>query len=936
MPGAVNGKPHTNQMASRPSMQPRPSSSINNPIKDTPSEVISISDDEDDQVTVLSAPKSKTHVKRSSSTYDVSSWNVRPKSKHHHGQNSVKDSSSRPILSSSTIRSSVVAQSHGRKNLNTNTSNRQELFSSSQSVGQHHAALSKGKQPILHVREPPKEQPQHARTSNTSPSKGSTNASKTTRPTDVSSTAKSGEFQNTKPARTIKPSNEQSDVVNKLQNCFSHRPSSGSGSSSTRKDQISGPVASTHSKPAADTSNRRHESESSWATSQIKQSMAALQAQRDINRAERERLQSRGNTSASGSALSKGLTTTPNTNTHSAIESSTPHTASGMLSATAKVKDNTLGMRVSNQQDNSSSRDAIEAIFSGISNRLDTSDAPHARKKIKHTNSLQSKKPEDRFLELSDSNFTDPPIPSTSFLPPRQNISNTTSSEPALQPKKGSSTGLVTNNSTSTHDSPCAIHPVAFLPLPRVLPRTRPVSPDWSQIPSHRRPLQGRERPGEFSDELQKTWILNNNPDLSTPLGQLIFTEEINANQMWENPEIPRIDVVVPDEVKAQMLENLKAERQGDKTSGLDQSLAPPLEFIYTDRLVYRNNERPIPPSWHCNCHGDCLNNPNCECRAYQTQMVKQAAAAVDLASDAGVQSFEGFAYVSTRKNRHTHSKKPDNGDTEARCIADIFIQNRFPVFECNSRCGCDSDCINRTVGRGRREKLSIQKTLSRGWGVFADHTIPVGRLVTHYSGEVITDAMSAERGQLKYEKIGRTYIFDLDPWWIKTISTHNLSDDGLFVISSESNKTSETQSVSTSANSVGHQNANRSLATSSSTAKKKHSKSKRQDDEVECIYSVDAFLYGNVARFMNHSCSANTVIVPVYIDDVDPTRPIFAMFASKHLKADMEITTSYSDPNENEVKELDKQIQSTKESQLTRYVECKCGAPNCKRVMFA
>lgn len=84
----------------------------------------------------------------------------------------------------------------------------------------------------------------------------------------------------------------------------------------------------------------------------------------------------------------------------------------------------------------------------------------------------------------------------------------------------------------------------------------QPQSPDWSRIPRHKRPLQGRERPEEFSDELQKAWILNNDPDLSTPLGHLIVSDEINANQMWENPEIPRIDVVVPDDVKEQMLED--------------------------------------------------------------------------------------------------------------------------------------------------------------------------------------------------------------------------------------------------------------------------------------------------------------------------------------------------------------------------------------------
>jgi hypothetical protein len=68
--------------------------------------------------------------------------------------------------------------------------------------------------------------------------------------------------------------------------------------------------------------------------------------------------------------------------------------------------------------------------------------------------------------------------------------------------------------------------------------------------------LQGRERPDEFKTELQREWILTGNPDLSTQLGHLIFSKEINSNQMWKNPEIPHIEVAVPDPVKVQMIQD--------------------------------------------------------------------------------------------------------------------------------------------------------------------------------------------------------------------------------------------------------------------------------------------------------------------------------------------------------------------------------------------
>ncbi|EFP89443.2 uncharacterized protein PGTG_15285 [Puccinia graminis f. sp. tritici CRL 75-36-700-3] len=66
--------------------------------------------------------------------------------------------------------------------------------------------------------------------------------------------------------------------------------------------------------------------------------------------------------------------------------------------------------------------------------------------------------------------------------------------------------------------------------------------------------------------------------------------------------------------------------------------------------------------------------------------MVRQAAKPLDVSLDPRVQEFEGFAYVSKRKPRHSHSKKPKNGDLEARSMAKLFLEYSFPVFECNSK----------------------------------------------------------------------------------------------------------------------------------------------------------------------------------------------------------------------------------------------------------
>lgn len=349
-----------------------------------------------------------------------------------------------------------------------------------------------------------------------------------------------------------------------------------------------------------------------------------------------------------------------------------------------------------------------------------------------------------------------------------------------------------------------------------------------------------------------------------------------------------------------------------------------PLWNLYTP-IVYKTNERPLIPTWHCDCYGDCRNSKNCSCRTYQTDKIRDLSHFQDLGD--AVRNFEGFAYTSTRRSMHSSAKQPENVDLEARVVKSIFIENSLPIFECNSLCGCGPDCLNRTVGRGRREKLSIEKTISRGWGVFSEVPIPSGRLVAHYAGELITDAMSHDRGKRLYSKIGRTYVFDLDPWWTKSVcGRHSLETDGFIVLSQSRPAASEPKIMTRSdmASSKGRKG-------SKGKQKKQKIEAEAEDEDAQCVYSVDAFFYGNISRFINHSCRANTAILPIYIDDDDPMRPIFAMFANKPIQRGKEITTSYSGPEHDEVP-----LSAADEEEDSRRVPCRCGASNCKGFMFS
>ncbi|KAI9615663.1 hypothetical protein KEM48_005578 [Puccinia striiformis f. sp. tritici PST-130] len=457
-------------------------------------------------------------------------------------------------------------------------------------------------------------------------------------------------------------------------------------------------------------------------------------------------------------------------------------------SVAVKGKDTASSVHGSSHNPGVSSEVVVDAFLKEI----DTcNDALKARRKRKHSESSKA----TWSMGVSNPDLTSSQMASTSALPPPPNPHNASSTNAGPLAAKDTSSGSI------APVPPCVFHAKPLMSLPKIIPRARPTSPDWSEIPLRERPLQGRERPDEFEDELQKTWIVTGNPDLSTSLGHSIFSDEINSKQMWENPQIPRIEVVVPDEVRDQMYEEAA---RGQKSTGLDQSLAPPMEFIYTDsEQVFLSHVQPDftlisscifsyldqhqqidipkqratdPSELALQLRWRLSEQPQCECRAFQTWMVREVAQGMNIELTEDITSFEGFAYHSTRKPRHSHAKKSDNGDWETRSVSDIFVNFGFPVFECNSLCGCGPDCINRTVGRAAGRNFDRENNLT--WlGVFADHLIPAGRLVTHYTA------------------------------------------------------------------------------------------------------NVDAFLYGNISRFINHSCSANTSIVPVYIDDSDPTRPLIAPF---------------------------------------------------------
>jgi len=198
----------------------------------------------------------------------------------------------------------------------------------------------------------------------------------------------------------------------------------------------------------------------------------------------------------------------------------------------------------------------------------------------------------------------------------------------------------------------------------------------------------------------------------------------------------------------------------------------------------------------------------------------------------------------------------------------------QYPIFECNDFCGCGEGCPNRVVQLGRKCIVNIVKTKEKGWGVFAgSKRIPAGTFVGVYAGELIRDSVGEERG-MKYNAFGKTYLFDIDCYYLR-----------------------------------------------------------QENPDWEVSYVVDAYHAGNFTRFLNHSCEPNCMITHCYINDGDVEKPLLTVFTQEDVEAWGELCFSYNGAPDEDVTVA--AVSATQPGNGAVYVQCRCGAPSCKGIMF-
>lgn len=186
-----------------------------------------------------------------------------------------------------------------------------------------------------------------------------------------------------------------------------------------------------------------------------------------------------------------------------------------------------------------------------------------------------------------------------------------------------------------------------------------------------------------------------------------------------------------------------------------------------------------------------------------------------------------------------------------------------YPIYECNSNCTCVEGCGNRIVQKGPACNLvvkacydSITKINNKGFGLFTSDFKIKGTFICVYAGEVITSSEALVRYDNNRTSGKMNYIFCL----------------------------------------------------------KEHS----NDKTIETI--VDPSIFGNIGRYINHSCEPNSFIVPVRIDSPIPK---LAIFCSKDLEPGTEITFDYGSHSLNFPNSF------LNESNLKR---CLCGQKSCRQ----
>lgn len=169
------------------------------------------------------------------------------------------------------------------------------------------------------------------------------------------------------------------------------------------------------------------------------------------------------------------------------------------------------------------------------------------------------------------------------------------------------------------------------------------------------------------------------------------------------------------------------------------------------------------------------------------------------------------------------------------------IVEAKPLVYECGPSCRCPPSCYNRVTQHGMKIPLEIFKTESRGWGVRSLRSISSGSFICEYVGELLEDTEAEKRTG------NDEYLFDIGQNYTDCYGNPDTKPGGEIESKGESG------------------------------------------------FTIDAAYYGNVGRFINHSCSPNLYAQNVLYDEEDKRMPHIMLFAAENIPPLKELTYHYN-----------------------------------------
>lgn len=216
------------------------------------------------------------------------------------------------------------------------------------------------------------------------------------------------------------------------------------------------------------------------------------------------------------------------------------------------------------------------------------------------------------------------------------------------------------------------------------------------------------------------------------------------------------------------------------------------------------------------------------------------------------------------------------NGDELPYLNSGFLVREKDYIFECGSQCSCSSSCQNRATQKGLKFRLDVFKTVDRGWGVRSLEMIAAGSFVCEYTGKLVADEETINAVSNREHILDARRLPHKMPRWgdVPSFFPDRPSSDIMPELGNPE-------------------------------------------------FIIDASHTGNVARFINHSCSPNLLVQKVLSEHSDVRFPQIKLFAMDNIPPLRELTFDYGYPADEELASEEKSI------------VCLCGSSDCRGKLY-